>query len=243
MLKTVSEAIEYRRSVRKYLDVELDEEKVKNCIRNATLAPNSSNMQLWEFYHVTDNKTLKKLSKACFDQNAAKTAINMVVFVARRDKWRERAKQNLDFLEDMFDKQEKEGIDVERRRKVSRRYYKKLMPTIYTDFLGIVGYYKKILSFFIGLFRPIYREVLFSDSRVITHKSVALAAENFMLSMAEIGYDTCPMEGSDTTRVKKILKLPSKAEITMIIGCGIRAENGVYTERFRVPFDHVYKKI
>ena len=243
MLKTVSEAIEYRRSVRKYLDVELDEEKVKNCIRNATLAPNSSNMQLWEFYHITDNKTLKKLSKACFDQNAAKTAVNMVVFVARRDKWRERAKYNLDFLEDMFDKQEKEGKDVERRRKVSRRYYKKLMPTIYTDFLGIVGYYKKILSFLIGFFRPIYREVLFSDSRVITHKSVALAAENFMLSMAEIGYDTCPMEGSDTTRVKKILKLPSKAEITMIIGCGIRAENGVYTERFRVPFDDVYKKV
>ena len=243
MLKTVSEAIENRRSVRKYLDVELDEEKVKNCIRNATLAPNSSNMQLWEFYHITDNKTLKKLSKACFDQNAAKTAVNMVVFVARRDKWRERAKYNLDFLEDMFDKQEKEGKDVERRRKVSIRYYKKLMPTIYTDFLGIIGYCKKILSFFIGLFRPIYREVLFSDSRVITHKSVALAAENFMLSMAEIGYDTCPMEGSDTTRVKKILKLPSKAEITMIIGCGIRAENGVYTERFRVPFDDVYKKV
>ena len=243
MLKTVSEAIEYRRSVRKYLDTELDEEKVKNCIRNATLAPNSSNMQLWEFYHVTDNETLRKLSKACFDQNAAKTAINMVVFVARRDKWRERAKYNLDFLEDMFDKQEKKGIDVSRRRKVSRRYYKKLMPTIYTDFLGIVGYYKKILSFFIGLFRPIYREVLFSDTRVITHKSVALAAENFMLSMAEIGYDTCPMEGSDTSRVKKILNLPSKAEITMIIGCGIRAENGVYTERFRVPFEKVYKKI
>ena len=232
-----------RRSVRKYLDAEIDEEKVKNCIRNATLAPNSSNMQLWEFYHVTDNETLKKLSKACFDQNAAKTAINMVVFVARRDKWRERAKYNLDFLEDMFDKQEKKGIDVSRRRKVSRRYYKKLMPTIYTDFLGIVGYYKKILSFFIGLFRPIYREVLFSDTRVITHKSVALAAENFMLSMAEIGYDTCPMEGSDTSRVKKILNLPAKAEITMIIGCGIRAENGVYTERFRVPFEKVYKKI
>lgn len=243
MLKTVSEAIEYRRSVRKYLDVQLDEEKVKNCIKNATLAPNSSNMQLWEFYHVTDNEKLKKLSKACFDQNAAKTAINMVVFVARRDKWRERAKYNLDYLEDMFDKQERKGIDVLRRRKVSRRYYKKLMPTIYTDFLGIIGYYKKILSFFIGLFRPIYREVLFSDMRVITHKSVALAAENFMLSMAEIGYDTCPMEGSDTTRVKKILNLPSKAEITMIIGCGIRAENGVYTERFRVPFEKVYKKI
>ena len=243
MLKTVSEAIEYRRSVRKYLEVELDVEKVKNCIRNATLAPNSSNMQLWEFYHITDKETLKKLSKACFDQNAAKTAVNMVVFVARRDKWRKRAKENLNFLEDMFDQQEKEGVDVARRRKVSIRYYKKLMPTIYTDFFGLIGFYKKILSFFIGLFRPIYREVLFSDLKVITHKSVALAAQNFMLSMAEIGYDTCPMEGSDTTRVKKILKLPSKAEINMIIACGIRSEKGVYTERFRVPFDEVYRKI
>jgi len=84
---------------------------------------------------------------------------------------------------------------------------------------------------------------MFSDLRVITHKSVALAAENFMLSMAEYGYDTCPMEGSDTNRVKKILKLPRKAEITMIIGCGIRAENGIYSERFRVPFEDVYKKI
>ncbi len=243
MLKTVSEAIEYRRSVRKYLEDELDVEKVKKCIRNATLAPNSSNMQLWEFYHITDKETLKKLSKACFDQNAAKTAANMVVFVARRDKWRKRAKENLNFLEDMFDQQEKEGVDVARRRKVSIRYYKNLMPTIYTDFFGLIGFYKKILSFFIGLFRPIYREVLFSDLKVITHKSVALAAQNFMLSMAEIGYDTCPMEGSDTTRVKKILKLPSKAEINMIVACGIRSEKGVYTERFRVPFEEVYRKI
>ena len=243
MLKTVTEAIKYRRSVRKYKQADIDEEKVKKCIINATLAPNSSNMQLWEFYHITDKKILKRLSEACFNQNAAKTAVNMVVFVARRDKWKERAKYNLDFLEKMFEKQEKDGVDVKRRRKVSRRYYKKLMPTIYTDFLGVIGIYKKILSFFIGLFRPIYREVLFSDLKVITHKSVALAAQNFMLSMAEVGYDTCPMEGSDTNRVKKILNLPTKAEITMIIGCGIRAENGVYTERFRVPFEKVYKKI
>mgnify|MGYP003311976112 CR=1 FL=1 len=199
-------------------------------------------MQLWEFYHVTDNKTLKKLSKACFDQNAAKTAVNMVVFVTRRDKWKIRAKQNLDFLENMFNEQEKEGKDVARRRKVSRRYYKKLMPTIYTDFFGLIGIYKKILSFFIGMFRPIYREVMFSDLRVVTHKSVALAAENFMLSMAEIGYDTCPMEGFDSLRVKKALSLPRSSEINMIISCGIRDEKGIYGDQIRVPFDEIYFK-
>ena len=135
----------------------------------------------------------------------------MVVFVARRDKWRSRAKENLNFLENLFDKQEKEGIDVKKRRILSRRYYKKIMPTIYSDFFGIIGIYKKLLSYVIGLFRPIYREVLNSDVKVVTHKSVALAAQNFMLSMNEIGYDTCPMEGSDTTRVKKDIESSKKS--------------------------------
>jgi len=79
-----------------------------------------------------------------------------------------------------------------------------------------------------------------SDMRIVAHKSAGLAAENFMVSMAAIGYDTCPMEGSDTLRVKKILNLPSGAEINMVIGCGIREEKGIYGPRFRVPFEEVY---
>ena len=30
--------------------------------------------------------------------------------------------------------------------------------------------------------------------RIVAHKSAGLAAQNFMISMAAIGYDTCPME-------------------------------------------------
>ena len=64
-----------------------------------------------------------------------------------------------------------------------------------------------------------------------------------MISMAAINYDTCPMEGFDSLRVKNILKLPASAEINMIIGCGLRDENGIYGERFRIPFEDVYFKI
>lgn len=94
-----------------------------------------------------------------------------------------------------------------------------------------------------GLFRPIYREVRRSDMRVVVHKTCALAAENFMLSMAAEGYDTCPMEGSDTWRVKKLLGLPLGAEVNMIVSCGVRKPEGVYGERFRIPFEEVYKEI
>ena len=46
--KTVSDAIEYRRSVRVFSDKDLDSEIVKKCLYNASLAPNSSNQLLWE---------------------------------------------------------------------------------------------------------------------------------------------------------------------------------------------------
>ena len=64
-----------------------------------------------------------------------------------------------------------------------------------------------------------------------------------MMSMSAIGYDTCPMEGSDTLMVKKILKLSKDSEINMVIGCGLKNEKGVYGPRFRVPFENVYKYI
>ena len=95
----------------------------------------------------------------------------------------------------------------------------------------------------IGLFIPVVRQTLNSDLRIVAHKSAGLAAQNFMISMSEIGYDTCPMEGFDSLIVKKTLKLPRGSEINMVIGCGEREEKGVYGPQFRVPFEMVYKYI
>ena len=78
--------------------------------------------------------------------------------------------------------------------------------------------------------------------RIVAHKSSALAAQNFMLSMTSKGYDTCPMEGFDSLIIKNALSLPSSSEINMIISCGIRDINGVYGGQIRVPFDKVYFK-
>ncbi len=79
--------------------------------------------------------------------------------------------------------------------------------------------------------------------RVVVHKTCALAAQTFMLAMANEHYDTCPMEGFDSRRVKSILKLPQGAEINMVIACGIRDEQGVWGDRMRLPFNEIYKKI
>lgn len=234
------DALNYRRSTRVYdQNIEIDTNIVKNCIEQATLAPNSSNMQLWEFYHITSAKTLKQLSIACLDQNAATTAKEMVVFVVRKDLWKKRAKSNINHLESLFGKKAMSKYSA--REKFALNYYKKIVPFIYTDFLGIIGCVKFAISWITGIFKPSYRQVKQSNIKTVAHKSVGLAAQTFMLSMAAEGYDTCPMEGFDSLRVKKILKLPFQSEINMVVSCGIRKEEGIYGERFRIPFNQVYK--
>lgn len=241
--KTVSEAINYRRSVRIF-DAEkpIDKNIVKKCLEQAALAPNSSNLQLWEFYHITSKDIIEKIAPFCFNQNAAKTAQQLVIFVTRKDLWRKRAKANLSFMDTVFGENNSKAEQT-KREKIARNYYGKIIPFVYSDFLGILGFFKYLTTLTIGLFKPIYREVRKSDMRIVAHKTCGLAAQNFMLSMAAKGYDTCPMEGSDTWRVKKLLRLPLGSEINMIVSCGIRTEKGVYGDRFRVPFSEVYKEV
>ncbi|MFY9243443.1 MAG: nitroreductase family protein [Polaribacter sp.] len=241
--KTVSEAINYRRSVRIYnAEKPLDTAIVKKCIEQASLAPNSSNMQLWEFYHITSKDIIAKIAPFCFNQNAAKTAQQLVVFVTRKDLWKQRAKANLKFVDSNFGANNPKS-EQSSREKVARNYYGKIIPFAYADFLGILGFLKFLMVSVIGIFKPIYRQVRKSDMRIVAHKTCGLAAENFMISMAAQGYDTCPMEGSDTLRVKNLLGLSFGAEINMIVSCGIREPKGVYGDRFRIPFEEVYKEV
>lgn len=238
---TFEEIINHRRSVRHYdPDKELDSNKVRRCIELATLAPVSSNMQLWEFHHITSPELLKKMEKACIYQNTARTAKQIVVFVTRQDLFRKRARQVLSFER----KNIRNYVPKEKQEKYIKNqeiYYNIAMPFIYGRFLGLYGIFRKLFATVIGLFRPIVREVSECDMRVVVHKTCGLAAQTFMLAMADEGYDTCPLEGFDSRLVKKALSLPKGAEINMVITCGIRMEKGLRGERFRVPFEEVYR--
>lgn len=240
----LEEVLNYRRSVRVFDKARpLDPEKVKHCLELATLAPNSSNMQLWEFYQITQSGLLAKISKACLGQTAASTASEIVVFVTRQDLFRQRAKFVLDFEKGNIRRNSSEARQGKRIRD-REMYYGKLMPFLYARFFGILGLFRVLLTKVIGLFRPIVREVSECDMRAVVHKSCALAAQTFMIAMANEGYDTCPLEGFDSKQIKRLLKLPCGAEVNMVIPCGIRDGNkGIWGERGRVPFDEVYHRL
>jgi nitroreductase len=201
-------------------------------------APNSSNLQCWEFYWVRDPEKKKELARYCFNQPAARTAQELVVAVAKPRQWKKHARKMLE----VFAEAEKTGQKIPMSAKA---YYSKLAPFMYTQgWLNSVGFIKHVLFFFRGLWAVTPREpVSHWGMKVWAVKSAALACENFMLGMSAHSYDTCPMEGFDSKRVKKLLKLSCSDEVVMVISCGRRAKNGVYGPRVRFADSEFIKKV
>ena len=218
------QVVESRRSVRVFEPTPIPEAVMHRCLDAALLAPNSSNLQAWEFHWVRSPEKKAALVEACLGQPAASTAAELVVFVARTGTWKDMRKRMLA----LFAKDNKAPASVV-------AYYDKLIPLVMEQGpLGVVGLAKKAVLFTRGLKRATPREPTSQgDVKLWAVKSCALACENYMLAMRALGFDTCPMEGFDSTRVKALLGLPSDAAITMVFSAGKRAEGGVYGPRIR----------
>ena len=204
--------VQKRKSFRAFdVDIQISDEIVKRSLERAILSPNSSNMQLWEFYVIKSEENKLKASEICFNQPGAKTASQLVVFVARPDKWQERRKANIKNLDSNFINRESRGA--------AAAYY----------------YYENLVSDFYG--------EKAENTEVVTQKSVALAAQTFMLSISSEGFDSLPMEGFDEKQMKAFLELPKEAHISMTIAVGKGLKEGLYGPRFRIPFKEVVFKL
>lgn len=222
-----------RRSVRVFDGRPIPEPDMRDCLEAALLAPNSSNLQPWEFHWARSPEIKAKLVEACLSQPAAKTASEIVVVVARTGLWRKRAGEMIEAL--------KAGPIPPPPSVLA--YYGKLVPFFYEQGpLSAFGLIKQVLFFFRGLSAPTPREPTNrGELRTWAVKTCALAAENFMLALSAKGYDSCPMEGLDSARVRKALGLPRDATVVMAIGCGKRAPGGVYGPRVRFPSSEFIK--
>jgi nitroreductase len=230
---TFMNVIRGRRSVRVYTPEAVPESVIRQCLEAAHLAPNSSNLHPWEFHWVRSPEKKQELVKACLSQPAARTAAELVVFVARTNRW------------DFFRKKMLELLKSNPQTPASAlHYYEKLVPIAMNQGpLGSFGLIKKPILWARGLKTPTPREPT-SSSEVLVWavKSTALACENYMLTARALGYDTCPMEGFDSARVTEILNLPCDAHIVMVISLGKRAPNGVYGPQIRFDIKDFVKE-
>jgi len=220
--------VESRRSVRKFTDKKVPREVMDACLDLALLAPSSCNLQPWEFHVVQTPSKKEQLVEMCMSQHAAKTAAELVVIVARTKSWPEVAKLNV------------EQWPQAQIPKHWKTFYQKGVPFSYWQGpFDVAGKTKKLFATVTGLSRPINRGPFSeADMRVWAAKSTALASQSLMLAFRAHGYDTCPMEGMDEKRVKKLLTLPKDASVCMVLAVGERAEDGVFYPRVKFDRDN-----
>ena len=218
------EVVDSRRSVRIYADEPVPEEVVRRAMDAALKAPNSSNLQVWEIHWVRSAEKKAKLATYCLGQPAATTAQELFVFVARPDLWRRNNDRMIAHLRSNPKTPEK-----------AFQYFEKITKLVYNQ--GPFGIFRPFKWFWFtvrGWGQPTPREpISLAHMDVWAHKTTALACQTFMLAARAEGFDSCPMEGLDSKRVKRLLGLPRRAGVTMAISMGKRAEGGIYNERFR----------
>lgn len=224
------EAIESRRSIRRFTQDPVPETVIHKAIEAALLAPNSSNNQTWDFYWVKSPEKKSKLVKYCLNQSAARKAQELIVVTADPKKWRRSQPHLVKYVNEV--KAPKSVI----------AYYEKLIP--FSNTWGIFnswGAVKALMAFAVGIFRPMLRGPFSkSENQLVAVKSAALACENFVLAVQAQGYSTCMMEGFDEWRVKSLLKLGRSSRIVMVISIGKEARDGTWGPRFRIPTEAVF---
>ena len=232
--ETLSQIVQKRKTVRIFTPDPVPRDVIEASLDIALLAPNSSNLQPWDFFWVRDEKAKKEMAKICLNQSAARTASDFIAVVARPDLWKRGQKINIDFITS--------HPEVDKKH---LEYYTKIVPMAYhTGFFDLAAIAKSLFLNFKGLFSPTYRGPLGKKGNLLwATKTSALAAENLMLAFTAAGYATCPMEGFDQKRAKKLLSLPRGANITMILAVGKEAEGGVFGPRIRGDREIFIKRI
>jgi nitroreductase len=216
-----AKVVRTRRSVRAYLAEPIPVEVMDACLDLALLAPNSHNLEPWQFIDVRDPATLDRLRHACLDQPPARQAPNLIVAVARLDFWRAGCKLMLEAIA------QQSGPDP--LLKLLPLKYRYQIPLIFIDGpLHMLAPLKRLVTWCIGLFRPSWRVDVGRSGQVLwATKTTALACQNLMLALRAAGYDSCALEGFDEPRVKRLFKLPRAAHVVMVIAAGRRAPGGV----------------
>lgn len=218
--------IESRRAVRRFTSEPVPDEVIRDCLELAVLAPNSCNLQPWSFQVVRDPALLARLHPVCMSQNAARAPV-IIAVLARPDTWRQACQNIIEYWPE---------AEVPAR---IRRFYSKTAPFQYNQGpLGLFGLFKRQLVRLVGLRKALMRTPNSrADMRLWAVKSTALAAQNLMLAFQSHGYATCPMEGFDEVRLRRVLDIPRQAMLIMLLAVGRQGEKGVYNPRLRFPLE------
>jgi nitroreductase len=215
-----------RRAVRNFKPDPLPEGALDQLLEAARWAPSGYNLQPTHFLTVTDPAIKSPLRVACMDQKQIEQAPATVLFLGDR-----RVASNN--FQAMIAHEEKAGLLHPKYKETLQKY---VPLAFHTGPAGLGWLWKATLPAVIRIGTPM-PELPAIHRRYWLAKQVSLSAMTFMLAATAAGLGTCPMEGFDETRVKRLLKIPAHMVLVMVIPVGYSADGPL--KRTRIPLENI----
>jgi len=212
-----------RRSTRHFTDAPLPEGMMAKLLDAARWAPSGYNLQATHFVVVTDQAKREALRAACMNQPQITEAPAVVVFAGDKGVMRAHMERVIEMDRDA-------GATNEKYEALMRKMAFKTGPA------GLGWFWKATLPPLAGWFTPV-PSIPAVRRRYWLAKQAALCAMSFMLAAEAAGLATCPMEGFDERRVRRVLGMPRRYLPIIVTPVGYAAD-GEQTKT-RLPLEQL----
>ncbi len=214
-----------RRATRHFSNDPVDPALVDRLLGIAQCAPSGYNLQPARFVVVTDKAIRSELRFACMDQAPVEEAPVVIIFAADHRAY-----------EDHFEKALALDLAAGATTPEYVKFLRGVMPIAFRrDPLNWL--WKAALLPIVRRFRPV-PDLPAVNKRYWLGKQTMLCAMNFMLAAEASGMNTLPMEGFDTSRVRRILDLPRSWYPMLVVALG-RARPDDAPRKTRFPLEKV----
>lgn len=216
-----------RRAIHRFDPRPVDPSDVEAILAAAQLAPSSFNLQPYSFLWVRTPALREQLAALCLGQAAARSAPELIVCVARWDRWRATGEEHLAWL--------REQAVPAATLNFHADIYAKMRVFFARGPFNVLGLARTLASALLGLVRPVLRPPANrAEHETWAVKSAALACAHAMLAARARGLDTCPLEGFDARRVARLLGLRGdRYSLPMILALGYRDAGGRIDPQWR----------
>jgi nitroreductase len=215
-----------RRAVRNFKTDPLPEGVLERLLEATRWAPSGYNLQPTHFVVVTDPAIKPALRKACMNQKQITQAPATVLFLGDRR-----------VVKTHFRKMITQENEAGSMHPSYQQTLEKFVPLAFnTGPLGFGWLWKVTLPPMLRVAMPT-PELPAIHRRYWLAKQVSLSAMVFMLAATAAGLGTCPMEGFDESRVKRLLRIPAHMVLVLISPVGYSADAA--SKRSRIPLAHL----
>lgn len=209
------EAIAARRSVRRFSQRPLPEGSLQVLLNATNRTPSGFNLQPWYFIVVDDPGVKELLRHVAMGQAQISDAPATVVFAADPLAWRK-----------CYPRVLKLGRESGAMTQRHIDFYRKNVRLLFqTGPLGLFGLAKRLFVPIRRLREPTPTALVSREDAVhYVRSQTMLAAATFMIAAQSMGLMTSPMEGFDEYRAKRLLGLPKRMTIPLLVSVGYALE-------------------